>query len=110
LKVIAITSSLYLSTYLTSFIDTDTDNDNVNDIGLEYCHNQGICHRDLKPENLVLDAHFQLKIVDFGLASFCGGERAVLHSGVGSQPYSAPEVYYSRELYGGRYCFDTLTH
>lgn len=68
---------------------------------MEYCHSQGVCHRDLKPENLVLDAHFQLKIVDFGLASFCGGDRAVLHSGVGSQPYSAPEVYYSRELYGG---------
>jgi hypothetical protein len=53
----------------------------------------------------VLDGRFQLKIVDFGLAALippatasllggpAGGDTAaVLHSGVGSQPYSAPEV------------------
>ena len=73
--------------------------------GLEYLHNQGIIHRDLKPENLVLDAEFNLKIVDFGLASIINKNtttKAVLHSGVGSQPYSAPEVYYIKELYGNQ--------
>jgi len=69
--------------------------------GIEYCHSQGVIHRDLKPENLVLDARFRLKIVDFGLAALSGEQGGVLHSGVGSQPYSAPEVYYSKELYGG---------
>ena len=33
--------------------------------GLEYCHAQGVVHRDLKPENLVLDHHYQLKLIDF---------------------------------------------
>lgn len=97
--------------------------------GLEYLHDQGIVHRDLKPENLVLDAHFQLKIVDFGLAARTHEidrmpdarqpQPRVLHSGVGSLPYSAPEVcrfvvalrlaadtlaqvYYSKELYQSR--------
>lgn len=37
--------------------------------GLDHIHRQKISHRDLKPENLVLDDHFNLKIVDFGLAS-----------------------------------------
>lgn len=71
--------------------------------GVEYLHQRGVAHRDLKPENLVLDAHFQLKIVDFGLAaSFSARPGAVLHSGVGSQPYSAPEVYYSKEIFDER--------
>eukprot|EP00808_Paulinella_micropora_P030927 g66398.t1 len=70
--------------------------------GLEYIHSKGIYHRDLKPENLVLDQHFNLKMVDFGLAALLsehGSQR--LHSGVGSQPYSAPEVYYARQLFEG---------
>lgn len=72
--------------------------------GLEFVHSKNISHRDLKPENLVLDAEFNLKIVDFGLAALasdmqvCGG---LMYSGVGSLPYSAPEVYYSKELYRG---------
>eukprot|EP00471_Norrisiella_sphaerica_P002380 CAMPEP_0184479844 /NCGR_PEP_ID=MMETSP0113_2-20130426/1404_1 /TAXON_ID=91329 /ORGANISM="Norrisiella sphaerica, Strain BC52" /LENGTH=733 /DNA_ID=CAMNT_0026858005 /DNA_START=167 /DNA_END=2368 /DNA_ORIENTATION=+ len=68
--------------------------------GLEHCHSRGVFHRDLKPENLVLDACFNLKIVDFGLAALNGkGEGGTHHSGVGSQPYTAPEVYYNKELY-----------
>lgn len=68
--------------------------------GLEHVHSRGIAHRDLKPENLVFDEKLDLKIVDFGLASHMMDESAVMHSGVGSQPYSAPEVYYCKELYG----------
>lgn len=36
---------------------------------LEYCHGLGIVHRDLKPDNLLLDADYNLKITDFGLAT-----------------------------------------
>jgi 5'-AMP-activated protein kinase catalytic alpha subunit len=61
----------------------------------------------------VLDADFTLKIVDFGLAQ-CSSlssplipgdeteQQIVHHSGVGSLPYSAPEIYYVKELYSGR--------
>lgn len=100
---------------------------------VDHCHKHGVIHRDLKPENLVLDPYFNLKLVDFGLASIVGPSPppshhtnpphlplhhhrdpcltvhvdpkstvSLLHSGVGSQPYSAPEVYYAKELYGGR--------
>ena len=70
--------------------------------GLSYCHARGIVHRDLKPENLVLCGNFQLKIVDFGLAAHVKDEVAIMHSGVGSAPYSAPEVFYSKELFQSR--------
>ncbi|CAI5471548.1 unnamed protein product, partial [Closterium sp. Yama58-4] len=35
--------------------------------GLEYLHSFGIVHRDIKPANILLDAHMQAKVADFGL-------------------------------------------
>ena len=63
--------------------------------GLNELHKAGICHRDLKLENLVLDADFNLKIIDFGLACLIQGEDG--KSGfsdeiVGTSGYMAPEV------------------
>lgn len=72
--------------------------------GVEYCHSKGIIHRDLKPENLVLDSQFRLKIVDFGLASIVeetSDSRTIKSGALGSLPYSAPEVYYNKELFNG---------
>ena len=74
---------------------------------IEHCHQREVVHRDIKPENIVFDRHNRLKLVDFGLAA-CVADKpegsiertlAVLHSGVGSKPYSAPEVSYTREMY-----------
>lgn len=36
---------------------------------VEYLHKLGIVHRDLKPENLLLDANYNVKVVDFGLSN-----------------------------------------
>ena len=85
--------------------------------GVEALHSHHIIHRDLKPENLCLDHTFTLKIVDFGLATMRRQPRrapyeddcesaddwaAQHHTGVGSQPYTAPEVYYVNDLYNHR--------
>ena len=120
-------------------------------------HAVNVIHRDLKPENLVLDRHFSLRVIDFGLSTMRKQPRVPLasaeerledeaemdddmmyealtqhqryhqhldshqhsseqslshfddnddgtamhHTGVGSQPYSAPEAYY-RQLYSHR--------
>ncbi|XP_014211812.1 serine/threonine-protein kinase grp [Copidosoma floridanum] len=63
-------------------------------MAVEYLHKRGVAHRDLKPENLLLDAHNNLKVSDFGLATvyrFQGKERR-LDKKCGTLPYVAPEV------------------
>ena len=38
--------------------------------GLRFSHQNGIIHRDIKPSNIIVTPDDQVKIVDFGLASF----------------------------------------
>ena len=44
--------------------------------GLAHCHAQGVYHRDLKPANIFFDARGDVRIGDFGLARFRGGDDA----------------------------------
>jgi BR serine/threonine kinase len=64
--------------------------------GVEYLHSLGICHRDIKTENVLLDAHYQVKISDFGLSKWVPGGTATEQCG--SPHYMAPEV-----VAGGEY-------
>ncbi|KAG6542743.1 hypothetical protein Mapa_015818 [Marchantia paleacea] len=61
---------------------------------VDYCHSKGVYHRDLKPENLLLDAHGNLKISDFGLSALPQQLRddGLLHTTCGTPNYVAPEV------------------
>mmetsp|Transcript_34719 Transcript_34719/g.54227 ORF Transcript_34719/g.54227 Transcript_34719/m.54227 type:complete len:498 (+) Transcript_34719:68-1561(+) len=67
--------------------------------GVEYCHKFMVVHRDLKPENLLLDAHLNVKIADFGLSNMMR-DGAFLKTSCGSPNYAAPEVI-SGQLYAG---------
>jgi predicted Ser/Thr protein kinase len=63
---------------------------------LQYAHDAGIVHRDIKPENILLDAHGQVKIADFGLAKLLGHDRPDVsltgtHQVMGTLRYMAPE-------------------
>lgn len=59
--------------------------------GIEYIHSKNIVHRDLKPENLLLTKNKTLKIIDFGLSTFCNEENG-LSTKCGSPSYAAPEI------------------
>ena len=61
-----------------------------------YIHGQSVAHRDIKPDNILVcrsglhDAHWLVKIADFGYAAYC--ERPGLTGGYGTVDYLAPEV------------------
>jgi serine/threonine protein kinase len=62
---------------------------------LKYLCEKNVVHRDLKPENLILatkgDDH-DIRIADFGLASFLTEEEKLLFLRCGSPGYVAPEL------------------
>lgn len=57
---------------------------------LEYMHGKGVVHRDLKLENILVDDDMNLKVADFGFATF----RKIhnLKSYRGTMTYMAPEI------------------
>uniref|UniRef100_F1KTV3 Serine/threonine-protein kinase kin-29 n=1 Tax=Ascaris suum TaxID=6253 RepID=F1KTV3_ASCSU len=64
-----------------------------------YCHSHCIVHRDLKAENLLLDAHNDVKLIDFGFSNF-QQPQSLLSTWCGSPPYAAPELLLGKEYDG----------
>ncbi|KAL3236564.1 putative serine/threonine protein kinase KKQ8 [Nakaseomyces bracarensis] len=74
--------------------------------GIKFMHGHGVAHCDLKPENILLHPNGLLKICDFGTSCVfqTAWEKHVhFQTGLqGSEPYVAPEEYYSKKEYDPR--------
>lgn len=60
---------------------------------VDYCHRFNIAHRDLKLENILIDQDANIKVADFGMATWQGNSRdKLLRTFCGSPHYAAPEI------------------
>jgi len=57
---------------------------------IEYCQENGISHRDIKLENILLDDNYNLKLIDFGLAT---ANQELCFDVCGSRSYLPPEAH-----------------
>ena len=60
---------------------------------IQYAHEQGVLHRDLKPSNVLVDAHNEPRVTDFGLARQVSEDSTLTETGtvLGSPSYMPPE-------------------
>lgn len=66
---------------------------------LEYMNKKGVVHRDLKLENILVDNQMDLKVADFGFATYKKIDK--LKSYRGTMTYMAPEIKEGKQ-YDGR--------
>ncbi|KDR80523.1 hypothetical protein GALMADRAFT_90882 [Galerina marginata CBS 339.88] len=60
---------------------------------VDHCHRYNIAHRDLKLENILIDQDSNIKVADFGMATWQDDTRGkLLRTSCGSPHYAAPEI------------------
>lgn len=67
--------------------------------GLSAAHEHGIVHRDIKPANILLTSKGQVKITDFGLATWRGAAQLTKEgTTVGTAAYMSPEQIQGKKV------------
>ncbi len=67
--------------------------------GLKELHKYNVVHRDLKPQNLLISRNGVLKIADFGFARFVASPGREMTTGVISEWYRPPEIFFGAKYY-----------
>jgi serine/threonine protein kinase len=67
--------------------------------GLAEIHRFNVIHRDLKPQNLLISKKGILKIADFGFARFISSPGREMTTGVISDWYRPPEIFFGASYY-----------
>ncbi|MGD0773290.1 MAG: serine/threonine-protein kinase [Candidatus Solibacter sp.] len=52
---------------------------------------RGVVHGDIKPKNIRIDAHGEVRVLDFGIAKALSMSRKLTRNEFGSVPYASPE-------------------
>ncbi|MBL4635562.1 MAG: serine/threonine protein kinase [Kofleriaceae bacterium] len=63
---------------------------------LQAAHRERVSHRGLKPENMLIDAHGNVKVSDFGFSRIVERDQSVIRQvyvGMGTVAYMAPELF-----------------
>tara|TARA_B100000809_G_scaffold65954_1_gene62602 strand:- start:634 stop:1938 length:1305 start_codon:yes stop_codon:yes gene_type:complete len=61
-------------------------------------HKHDICHRDIKPANILVDANYDAKLTDFGIALMPDSSLTVSTNIVGTPVYLSPEGFHSSKV------------
>ena len=66
--------------------------------GLRHLHRQGVVHRDVKPENIRVDADWNARLIDLGIARTLDSSLTQAKEVVGTPKYMAPEQVLGQEI------------
>jgi eukaryotic-like serine/threonine-protein kinase len=65
---------------------------------IHYAHTRGVVHRDIKPSNLMLTMDNEVRLIDFGIATWADGEVSMIRGVAGSPSYMSPEQVKAEEI------------
>src|ERR1035441_5506828 len=67
------------------------DNAHNLEIAIDGKNFRGVVHGDIKPKNIRIDAHGEVRVLDFGIAKALSMSRRLTRNEFGSVPYASPE-------------------
>lgn len=65
---------------------------------MHYAHGRGVVHRDIKPSNIMLTLTNEVRIIDFGIATWTDGEVSMIRGVAGSPSYMSPEQVKAEDI------------
>ena len=65
---------------------------------MHYAHSRGIVHRDIKPSNIMLTMDNEVRLIDFGIATWTEAEVSAIRGVAGSPSYMSPEQVKAEEV------------
>src|ERR1039457_5236576 len=85
------TLALGFATEVAIAVAKTLDNAHNLEIAIDGKNFRGVVHGDIKPKNIRIDAHGEVRVLDFGIAKALSMSRRLTRNEFGSVPYASPE-------------------